>query len=52
MSGACVSLARFAAVEGNPIPTKQTAPFLSKREAATVIISVVLKFAEFKRAAP
>jgi hypothetical protein len=41
MSGACVSRARFAAVDGNPMPTKHTAPFFSSRAAAMVMISVV-----------
>src|SRR5512136_1686110 len=39
MSGACVCRARFAAADGRPIPTKQTQPFHSSRDAATVIIS-------------
>src|SRR5918994_7463817 len=38
-SGACVRRARFAALLGNPIPTKQTVPFVSSRAAATDIIS-------------
>jgi len=42
MSGAWVSRARFAAVDGNPIPTKQTAPFFSSLAAAMVMISFVV----------
>src|SRR5918995_1747110 len=38
-SGACVRRARFAALLGSPIPTKQTVPFVSSRAAATDIIS-------------
>jgi hypothetical protein len=34
-----VSLARFAAFEGIPIPTKHTEPLRNIREATTVIIS-------------
>src|ERR1700730_12199005 len=38
-SGAWDSRARFAAFEGNPIPTKQTAPFCNILAAEMVIIS-------------
>src|SRR3954463_4649446 len=41
-SGACVRRARFAAADGMPIPTKQTVPFLRRRDASMVMISVAV----------
>src|SRR5918996_3894508 len=37
--GACVRRARFAALLGSPMPTKQVIPSASRRAAATAIIS-------------